>query len=236
MPSSSVPYSPVKLTRRLIGWQLTLFLVCFFGVWSLRATRLFVIDQSISTPVGQAVYSIGIKFLLWVLPAMAYAWWLRRVQPVQYLGLYPFPTWRTWWPCLCVTAGFLAAITAVEVGFRGQSLVWSRLFLGSLPATCLSLAITPLMEEILFRGLVLRELMALTGWARANVTASLLFVGIHLPHWLWRDGLSTSVAIQGGGVFVFSMLAGWLYAKSRSVWPPALAHTLNNAWAVLLHG
>jgi membrane protease YdiL (CAAX protease family) len=236
MLNSSLPHSTETPRRRRMGWQLTLFLFCFFVVWTLRATHLFVIDQSISTPTGKAIYSLGMKLLIWVLPAMAYVWWLRRANPVLYLGLAPLPCWRTWWPCLFVTGGFLAAITGVEVGLRGQAMVWSRLSTGAPLATCLSLAITPLVEEVLFRGLVLRELMDLTGWARANTLTSLLFVGIHLPHWLWRDGLSAEVALQSGGVFVFSLLAGWLFAKSRSVWPPALAHTLNNALAMLLHG
>lgn len=236
IPKTSVPRAPVISTRRQTGWQLTLFLVCFFAAWSLRATRWFVIDQSIASPIGKTMYSVGLKVFIWVLPAMAYVWWLRRAKPVPYLGLYPWPSWRVWWPCLLVTGGFLAAVTTVEVGWRGESVVWSRLFTGTPLATCLSLALTPLVEEILFRGLVLRELLDLTSWTRANMIASLLFVGIHLPHWLWRDGLTIGVVGQGGGVFVFSWLAGWLYAKSRSVWPPALAHTLNNALALLLHG
>jgi membrane protease YdiL (CAAX protease family) len=38
------------------------------------------------------------------------------------------------------------------------------------------------------------------------------------------------------GVFIFSLLAGWLYLDSSSIWPPTVAHIANNCVAALLNG
>lgn len=36
------------------------------------------------------------------------------------------------------------------------------------------------------------------------------------------------------GVLIFSLVAGWLYLRSGSIWPPSLAHVANNCVAALL--
>jgi membrane protease YdiL (CAAX protease family) len=65
---------------------------------------------------------------------------------------------------------------------------------------------------------------------------SLLFVAIHLPFWLSHGGLSATMLTNTGGVFAFSLLAGWLYLDSSSIWPSTLAHIANNCVAALLTG
>jgi membrane protease YdiL (CAAX protease family) len=65
---------------------------------------------------------------------------------------------------------------------------------------------------------------------------SLLFVAIHLPFWLSHGGLSGALLTNAGGVFIFSLLAGWLYLDSSSIWPPTLAHIANNCLAIVLIG
>jgi membrane protease YdiL (CAAX protease family) len=94
--------------------------------------------------------------------------------------------------------------------------------------------VSPIVEEILFRGLVLNELTGLLPRRPANMATSLLFVAIHLPFWLSRSGLTAAVLADSVGVLVFSLLAGWLYQQSRSIWPSAVAHIANNCLAAAL--
>jgi membrane protease YdiL (CAAX protease family) len=68
----------------------------------------------------------------------------------------------------------------------------------------------------------------------ATVLTSLIFVGIHLPFWLSHGGPTPAMLMNAIGVFVFSILACWLYAKSASIWPSTLAHTANNILSSLL--
>ena len=93
---------------------------------------------------------------------------------------------------------------------------------------------TPLIEEIMFRGLILKEFMEIFSGLKANIITSLLFAGIHLPFWISHNGITQAAMIDTAGVFLFSLLAGWLYQRSSSVWPPTIAHALNNFVAVVL--
>ena len=68
----------------------------------------------------------------------------------------------------------------------------------------------------------------------AKLLASLLFAAIYLPFWLSHDGLSTTMLTNTVGVFIFSLLAGWLYLASSSIWPPTAAHIADNYVATLL--
>jgi membrane protease YdiL (CAAX protease family) len=54
----------------------------------------------------------------------------------------------------------------------------------------LSFVASPLLEELLFRGFVLKELLSLLPLAFANALTSLLFVAAHVPYWLSHGGLT----------------------------------------------
>jgi hypothetical protein len=91
-----------------------------------------------------------------------------------------------------------------------------------------------LLEEVLFRGLLMNDLQHLLSITWAALLTSALFVGIHLPYWLSHGGPSQTTLANSIGVFLFSVLACWLFAKSSSLWPPTVAHIGNNLLASLL--
>jgi membrane protease YdiL (CAAX protease family) len=211
-----------------------LFLAAFFLAWSLRATIFYSIDEKISPGLSRVLFSQFIKLLLWVVPAFGFAWFVRRASPVQYLGISVLPTRKQWAICLGVTGAFLCAIIAFETvaGHKRFSFAAPSFSLIAL----IGLVVSPVLEEILFRGLVLKELAGLLSSWNANLITSALFVGIHLPFWLFHSGPTQAVLANAVGVFAFSLLAGWLYLRSRSIWPPVGVHILNNALAQLLVG
>lgn len=64
-------------SRRALS-SLVLVLAALFVVWTIRATVMMPIDQSIPSGVLRLLYSIGIKLAIWVLPS----WWMaRRADP-----------------------------------------------------------------------------------------------------------------------------------------------------------
>ena len=75
----------------------------------------------------------------------------------------------------------------------------------------------PVMEELLFRGVILRRLQASGTAPRAVVLSSLLFGAIHLNPW------------QFLGAFSGGLLLGWIYVRTRSLWLCIAGHALNNA-------
>jgi membrane protease YdiL (CAAX protease family) len=222
------------LARRTRWLQLTLFLAAFFLVWTLRATVFYAVDESIASRITRAAYSDLLKLLLWVLPAAAFARVLRKARPARYLGLSVWPGRKDWLVCLGVTAAFLLASALGTMALSGKPPSTTRLTSLPLALWALVALLAPLLEELLFRGLVLRELLALLPRYRAIVLTSVLFVGTHLPYWLSHRRLSWPLVEDTLGVFVFSLVAGWLFARTKSIWPPTVAHIANNLLASTL--
>ena len=220
--------------QRRPALDLCLFLAAFFVLWTFRATLFDAVDESIASPTLRAAFSALLKLILWVLPASAFACWLRGTPPAKYLGLSVAPSLRNWLLCLAVTALFLVAVTLFEIMIGRKS--FSGAGLSSLPTALalLQLVVSPLFEEIFFRGLVMKELMILLPGCLANALTSLLFVGIHLPYWLSHGGLTQAMLANAVGVFLFSVVACWLFARTVSTWPPTVAHVANNILSSLL--
>jgi len=229
-----VTVTKFMLNQRKAVLQLLLFLAVFHVLWTLRATWLYTVDESIGSPTLRSAYSQLIKFLLWVVPAAAFGYWMRGVSPAKYLGLTVFPDRRSWWLCLSGTFGFLLVVTLVETGMGRKHLSMAGLTSLTIFAGLLQVVVSPLLEELLFRGLVMKELLTLVPPYLANALTSLLFLGAHLPYWLSHGGLTQAMMRNAIGVFLFSVLACWLFSKTASVWPPTFAHIANNLLSSLL--
>ena len=221
-------------SRRTRALQLTAFLAAFFVVWSLRATVFYSVDRSIASPVWRTAYAAALKLILWVLPAAAFARLLRREPATRHLGLSVRPDGRGWLACLTVTGAFLGLVAFAETAAGGKSFSISPLAALPVGLWVLQIALTPLLEELLFRGLILRELLALLPTSRAIVLNALLFAGVHAPYWLSHRGATAAVMQDLGGVFAFSLVACWVFARTKSIWPPTLAHIANNLLAAML--
>ncbi|MGO8931596.1 MAG: lysostaphin resistance A-like protein [Limisphaerales bacterium] len=222
------------INQRKPALSLSLFLAVFFVLWTIRATLCYSVDDSIASPTSRAAYANLLKLAVWVLPAAAFAYWFRGAPPAKYLGLSVFPSRRYWGLCLAVAVIFLLAVTLFEFTIGRKS--FSGASLSSLPAVLalLQLLLSPLLEELLFRGLVMKELMSLLPISLATVVTSLLFVGAHLPFWLSHGGLTLAMMANAFGVFVFSVVACSLFAMTKSIWPPTFAHIANNILSSLL--
>ncbi len=214
--------------------QLTLFLLAFFAVWTVRATALSWVDETIASPTLRAAYSDLLKMWLWALPAGVFVVALRRTGPAKYLGMTVWPDARAWASCLAVTAIYLEIVALVGSAVQKKAFSPEAVTSLSVPLFALRLLLSPLLEELLFRGFILKELLALLPKARAIVLTSLLFAASHLPYWLSHRGLTQAVASDAIGVFIFSLVASWLFARTQSIWPPTLAHVAANVLASVL--
>jgi membrane protease YdiL (CAAX protease family) len=216
------------------GRSIALFLAGFMLAWSVRATWLYFIDESIGSEGARLAYSALIKLGLWVVPAFAFAAWARRAPPLRYLGVLAWPRGVEWLYTATLIFIYVGAVANFEWLLNGN-LPSKTHFLSMSRSAGISILLgAPVMEEILFRGLVLQELAQLMAWPAAIALTSLLFVVVHLPHWLWHGGPDISISARSSGLFVFSALAGYLYGLSRSVWPCVAANAANNALAAAL--
>ncbi|MBD8871954.1 CPBP family intramembrane glutamic endopeptidase [Rhodanobacter sp. DHB23] len=86
-------------------------------------------------------------------------------------------------------------------------------------------SVGPLVEELLFRGVLLSALLRRmrAGWAA--LASGVLFALVHLPdlHWLWYA--LPNLALLG-------VALAWLRLRSGSLWPSVIAHGCNNLLAM----
>lgn len=80
--------------------------------------------------------------------------------------------------------------------------------------------VTPITEELFFRGFVMRGLMGRLGSGWALVASAVIFSLFHI---------SPQVLVP---IFVTGLLLGWLYQRTGSLWPAILAHAAQNALAL----
>jgi len=91
--------------------------------------------------------------------------------------------------------------------------------------------VSPVVEEIAFRGVILPGLLQKLNFFRANTLTALMFLLVHLPGWFFQDRLLSMLENPVGGAFSIVLL-GWLFGavayESKSVSAGILAHIINN--------
>lgn len=74
----------------------------------------------------------------------------------------------------------------------------------------------PFTEELFFRGFLLAGLLVVLDKSKAVIVSALVFASAHVL-------LSTLVPI-----FLLGVILAWLFVRTRSVWPPFVAHSVWN--------
>lgn len=81
--------------------------------------------------------------------------------------------------------------------------------------------LAPVLEEYLFRGVILNGLKSRMAPGWAVVWSSVLFAVAHLNPW------------QAVPAFVLGCFFGWVYVRTRSLWAAVLMHSFNNTLTVV---
>jgi uncharacterized protein len=201
------------------------------------------IPATLQQPATQALLatlSLGIAapLTLW----LAHRKWPRLWSQAQPPGLGVVSPRRRLFFALAAVAGLTAPwLGAVLTGLlaHGHAVPQDIQQLGSrtpmalrVPLMLVVVSVGPLVEELLFRGVLLSALLQRwrVGWSVA--ISSLAFALIHLP------GLDYQwYAVPE--LLLLALALAWLRLRSGSIWPAVLAHGLNNllgvaGWFVLL--
>jgi membrane protease YdiL (CAAX protease family) len=204
-----------------------LALGAFVAAWSVRATAAYDIDQSLD-PDTRAIYSMAMKLALWAVPAVAFVVWVRRDSIRSGLRTGA-PAWRSLPLVGSLIVAYLAGVALDVVRKRGIGLGDLGQTLAERGATTFASAMpSAFAEEVLFRGLVLTELAERFGFWRANLLSSAIFVAMHWPHRLWRDGLALGVVADAPALLLLSLALGVAVWRTGSIWPAVIFHTANN--------
>ncbi len=78
----------------------------------------------------------------------------------------------------------------------------------------------PFVEEVFFRGFFLAGLIAPLGAARAAVVSAAIFAVAHVE-------IGSMIPL-----FITGLALAWLYLRTRSIWPPIMAHAAQNLLAI----
>ena len=102
---------------------------------------------------------------------------------------------------------------------------------GALLMAFQSVILAPILEELLFRGLVFRSLRDKSKWL-AIFASSFLFGFLHIYSALFAGDLSQLIYLfsYGGMGFAFS----YAYEKRKTICVPILMHMINNLVAIIL--
>lgn len=96
----------------------------------------------------------------------------------------------------------------------------------------ISILFVPIYEEIIFRGLILKEVESRMKWPMAITITSVLFGLWHLKNifFLSPGHLAYQIAYTG---LIVSPILSYITLKTRTVWPAVILHYLNNLLAPL---
>lgn len=180
--------------------------------------------------VPRAITSATIKIVIWVIPVILLVKIMEKSKPFSYLQLHHnFRKGLKWTGWISLALMFYFVINLIvfknnidfQIGFNG----WLN--------TILLVGIT---EEIVFRGFLLRKLMDSFKFWIANTITALLFVSIHFPIWFYK-GLFEFPYILNSilTVFMLSIIFGFVYKKSKSLWSVIIIHSLYNFLVLLFY-
>jgi membrane protease YdiL (CAAX protease family) len=213
---------------------LAIYIATFLLVWSLRATVFISIDEGIESAIWRNVYSNAVKFVIWVVPALITlrVW---RLPALTYLNLTTPVNKRGLMIAVMVVAAWLSLVIFVEAALSGRTIGAMLFHRSDWLSVLAGVFVSPVSEEILFRGFILNRLSESLSFWKSNLISAAVFMLAHVPYWVSKNGLSGQVIRDLANVFLLGCLFGWVMKKTNSLWPAIGAHVANNFLSGLIH-
>ena len=127
---------------------------------------------------------------------------------------------------IIVEAAFVFILSSLPLGSEAPDWFISSFSEMYGPSLLLSLFTTsilaPLLEELLFRGILMNGLLRQMAPVWAVIWTSVIFALAHLNPW------------QGLPAFLMGGLFGWVYYRTGSYWTVVVMHAINNAVTMIL--
>jgi membrane protease YdiL (CAAX protease family) len=202
------------MTRR--QWAVALFAIVLVGYLAFR-----VIDTD-SWPLESAPAEGLLKVGLWVVPCLLI---LRFRERVGYRGV---------WAMLGLGRGLARGYLFGLVATLPMLVVLANGPLGGSFAGAIGgVLLGPFAEEVLFRGLLFRQLHLRAGWTarRAMLVSALVFGLAHIGN-VRLGGVESLVLAAGqvGATSAGGLLFAWIVYRWDSLWPAIGLHAFMNLW------
>jgi len=187
-------YSPVAiLLRKLIGYEASFLIYYLLAV----GTTFWIICEIKKKKTGNISFNISIGN--------------KRVIPFIIIG------------AIFLYCGIVSPITAIIPMSEGHK----ETFLNNAGQTGLitlfqTIIVSPILEELIFSGIILDGLIKKYSPLKSILFTSLLFGLIHLNPWQFVVG------------FIMGLFSGWIYYKTRILTFPILIHSVDNLFSFLI--
>ncbi|MCE5287459.1 MAG: CPBP family intramembrane metalloprotease [Pelosinus sp.] len=223
-----------KIDDLIIFNSLLKHIVFFYMVWACSEVVLFPFLRMKSAIFSDAFGPIW-KIAVWLLPVIAILK-AGQYQVFAYLKLDSDKRAAILWGVPGVI--FIAAYNILMRALFYANMVFYPWL--TFTQWLNTVFIAGVVEEILYRGYFLQKINECFSFWKANLLVSLLFVSIHFPIWYVNaDKIAHNAVVWSqliSFVFCFSLLQGWLFKRSASLWPCIMAHMMNNFMALALVG
>lgn len=215
-----------KLYRNYI-W---IYFLLFFSFWSIRELWLAQYLEAME-PVSQALTAAVIKIVIWVVPVILFVMIVEKKNLLSYLGLNRyFKRGLKWagWTCLALVIYFIVLNFVVlqnNITVNIDFNEWLN-----------TIILVGFIEEIVFRGFLLKKLTETFMFWTANTITSILFVSIHFPIWFY-NGLFEFPYIVGPMItaFILGFIFGFIYKITNSLWSVIVIHSVYNLLVALFN-
>lgn len=216
-----------------LGFAMLLMFVLLQGLMTLLGLGQLLFEAFLTEKVSNVLYwglYCVFYFVSFLLPVPFFALISRKEKPQRTFFDIRFPKyfWLLAIACVGLTLAAGQINSLLLAPFTGQSestdilldLISSDRGYMVVLVFVMIVIVPPFCEELLFRGLVLGNLLPY-GKGIAIVGSALLFAAMHQN---FSQFLYTAVA---------GILLGLLYTQSRSIWPSTVVHMLNNLLSFL---
>jgi len=133
-------------------------------------------------------------------------------------------------PILCIVPGIVLAVwtlqSVLEQLFpmaRWQQAMFDQMMSNGLASVVTGCVIAPVLEEMLFRGIILRSFLHQYSRRDAILGSAFLFGLAHLNIYQFAVGVA------------LGCISGWLYERTRSLWPCILLHASYNSLVTIIY-
>jgi len=204
----------------------------FFAIWIVYVLVLLRFPDTFNGDSAEkGILRAYIRVALWVGPLVLYAWYAEKRSFAQFLALRD--NWRKGLVGGAILCGISAVLTVLRIIFQGAEFqALASIDLG----TWLNPILTaPLVEELMFRGLIFRIVDKHSSFFVALVVSSALFALIHFPYWFLvgvHSGMG--MAQELSVIFFIGVILGGSMKATGSLLTPLIGHWANNIASIVV--
>jgi membrane protease YdiL (CAAX protease family) len=202
-----------------------IYVVTFHVVWAVWPFVIYPRLQGIGERTFRyAVANLTIRLAVWVAPVLLFLRWIDGVDPLGYLKLHPR-----------IGKGVVIGLVLTALNLLGMCARFGlphfsleRVTWNSMLGTSF---LVGLIEEVPYRGFMLRKFTERYGFWRANAITSFLFVAVHLPGWI---ALHTFRLDTAATILIFGAVMAIVFRYSESLWATIVTHSGNDFLSFVL--